>query len=161
MLYWFCHISTWIRHRYTCVPHPEPSSLPVPSLWVVPVHQPQKTLVSGTTVLFQWNSACFHVFRLFSIIWRVLFLIVWGTRNESYRPFFPQKVIHGTELLKVSVTTQRPLFSPQFSTFPGYTFRSNVFYWYVYLHTISFNCHDLPVKQIPWPSLFHRELKTR
>ena len=27
ILYWFCHILTWIRHRYTCVPHPEPSSL--------------------------------------------------------------------------------------------------------------------------------------
>ena len=27
ILYGFCHISTWIRHRYTCVPHPEPSSL--------------------------------------------------------------------------------------------------------------------------------------
>jgi len=23
------------------IPHPEPSSLPIPSLWVVPVHQPQ------------------------------------------------------------------------------------------------------------------------
>ena len=27
ILYWFCHWSTWIRHRYTRVPHPEPSSL--------------------------------------------------------------------------------------------------------------------------------------
>ena len=27
ILYWFCHISTWIRHRYTRVLHPEPSSL--------------------------------------------------------------------------------------------------------------------------------------
>jgi len=27
ILYWFCHISKWIRYRYTCVPHPEPSSL--------------------------------------------------------------------------------------------------------------------------------------
>jgi len=27
ILYWFCHISKWIRHRYTCVPHPELSSL--------------------------------------------------------------------------------------------------------------------------------------
>ena len=27
ILYWFCHISTWICHRYTCFPHPEPSSL--------------------------------------------------------------------------------------------------------------------------------------
>ena len=26
-MYWFCHISKWICHRYTCVPHPEPSSL--------------------------------------------------------------------------------------------------------------------------------------
>ena len=27
ILYWFCHTSKWICHRYTCVPHPEPSSL--------------------------------------------------------------------------------------------------------------------------------------
>ena len=27
ILYWFCHISKWICHRYTCVPHPVPSSL--------------------------------------------------------------------------------------------------------------------------------------
>ena len=27
ILYWFSHISKWIHHRYTCVPHPEPSSL--------------------------------------------------------------------------------------------------------------------------------------
>ena len=27
ILYWFCHISPWICHRYICVPHPEPSSL--------------------------------------------------------------------------------------------------------------------------------------
>ena len=24
ILYWFCHISTWIHNRYTRVPHPEP-----------------------------------------------------------------------------------------------------------------------------------------
>ena len=29
ILYWFCHTSTWICHRYTRVPHPErPSLLP-------------------------------------------------------------------------------------------------------------------------------------
>ena len=27
ILYWFCHVSAWIQHRYTRVPHPEPSSL--------------------------------------------------------------------------------------------------------------------------------------
>ena len=26
ILYWFCHTLTWIRHRCTCVLHPEPSS---------------------------------------------------------------------------------------------------------------------------------------
>ena len=26
ILYWFCHISTLIHHRYTRVPHPEPSN---------------------------------------------------------------------------------------------------------------------------------------
>ena len=30
ILYWFCRISKWICHRYTCVPHPEPSSLLLP-----------------------------------------------------------------------------------------------------------------------------------
>ena len=27
VLYWFCQTSKWICHRYTCVPHPESSSL--------------------------------------------------------------------------------------------------------------------------------------
>ena len=34
----FCHSLTWICHRCTCVPHPEPPShlpLPIPSLWVI------------------------------------------------------------------------------------------------------------------------------
>ena len=38
MLYWFCHISKWIRHRYTCVPHPEPSSLLPPH--TIPLGRP-------------------------------------------------------------------------------------------------------------------------
>jgi len=57
ILYWFCHISTWICHKYTCVPHPEPSSLPVPSLWVVPVHQPQASSIVHRT----WTGHSFHI----------------------------------------------------------------------------------------------------
>ena len=57
ILYWFCHISTWIRHRYTHVPHPEPSSLPIPSLWVVPVHQPQASGIVHQT----WTGDSFHI----------------------------------------------------------------------------------------------------
>ena len=38
VLYWFCHISKWICHRYTCVPHPEPSSLLPPH--TIPLGRP-------------------------------------------------------------------------------------------------------------------------
>ena len=38
ILYLFCHISKWIRHRYTCVPHPEPSSLLPPH--TIPLGRP-------------------------------------------------------------------------------------------------------------------------
>ena len=38
ILYWFCHISTWIHHRYTRVPHPEPSSLLPPH--TIPLGRP-------------------------------------------------------------------------------------------------------------------------
>ena len=58
-MYWFCHISKWIHHRCTCVPHPDPppSSLPIPSLWVVPVYQPQaSSIVHGT-----WTGDSFHI----------------------------------------------------------------------------------------------------
>ena len=57
LLYWFCQISKWIRHGYTCVPHPEPSSLPIPSLWVVPVHQPQASSIVHRT----WTGDSFHI----------------------------------------------------------------------------------------------------
>jgi len=57
ILYWFCHISKWIHHRYTCVPHPEPSSLPIPSLWVVPVHQSQASSIMHQT----WTGDLFHI----------------------------------------------------------------------------------------------------
>ena len=36
ILYWFCHTSTWIHHRNTCVPHPEP-----------PSHLPPRTIPLG------------------------------------------------------------------------------------------------------------------
>ena len=38
LLYWFCHISKWILHRYTCVPHPEPSFLLPPH--TIPLGRP-------------------------------------------------------------------------------------------------------------------------
>ena len=38
ILYWFCHISKWIRHRHTRVPHPEPSCLLPPH--TIPLGRP-------------------------------------------------------------------------------------------------------------------------
>ena len=38
ILYWFCQISKWIHHRYTCVPHPEPSSFLPPH--TIPLGRP-------------------------------------------------------------------------------------------------------------------------
>ena len=59
ILYWFCHTSTWIRHRYTRVPHPEPPShlLPLPSLWVISMHQPQASCILHRT----WTGDSFHI----------------------------------------------------------------------------------------------------
>ena len=66
-LYWFCHTSTSIHHGFTLVPHPEPpsTSLPIPSLWVIPVHQPQASCIlhrtwTGDSFLI-WYYTCFNV----------------------------------------------------------------------------------------------------
>ena len=44
ILYWFCQISKWISHRYTCLPHPEPSSLLPPH--TIPLGRPSAPVPS-------------------------------------------------------------------------------------------------------------------
>ena len=39
------------------IPNPPPSSLPVPSLWVIPVHQPQASSIVHRT----WTGDSFHI----------------------------------------------------------------------------------------------------
>ena len=45
ILYWFCHTSTWIHHRYTRVPHPEPSTLLPPH--TIPLGRPSAPVLSN------------------------------------------------------------------------------------------------------------------
>ena len=44
ILYWFCHASTWIRHRCTRVPNPEPPSLLPPC--TIPLSHPSAPVPS-------------------------------------------------------------------------------------------------------------------
>ena len=44
ILYWFCHTSTWIRHRCICVPNPEPPSYLPPH--TIPLGHPSATAPS-------------------------------------------------------------------------------------------------------------------
>ena len=65
ILYWFCHTSTWIRHRYTRVPHPEPHSLLPPG--TIPLGRlsaPAPSIQNHASNL-DWRFVChFHCFCL-------------------------------------------------------------------------------------------------
>ena len=62
ILYWFCHISKWTRHKYTCVLHPELSSLLPPH--TIPLGRP-----SALAPSIQYHAS--------NLDWQLGFLLVW------------------------------------------------------------------------------------
>ena len=60
ILYWFCHISKWIHHRYTCVPHPEPSSLLPPHS--IPLGRPSAPAPSIQYRASNLDCDSFHIY---------------------------------------------------------------------------------------------------
>ena len=65
IMYWFCHISKWIRHKYTCVPHPEPSSLLPPCF--IPLGHPSAPALSNQyhASNLDWWFVSYMIFYMF------------------------------------------------------------------------------------------------
>ena len=81
ILYWFCHISKWICHRYTYVPHPEPSSL-------LPPHTISLGCPSAPAPSIQW----------FLILTSIPIFTVWSWSSASpLQPYFPLRRLKGAK----------------------------------------------------------------
>ena len=63
--YWFCHISKRICHRYTCVPHPEPSSLLLPH--TIPLGRPSAPTpsIQYRALNLDWQLVSYMILYIF------------------------------------------------------------------------------------------------
>ena len=113
ILYWFCHTSTCICHGYTHIPilNPRPTSLPIPSLWVIPVHQPQASCILHRT----WS----HFFKR---VWCVCVLAAQSCLTLCYTMdcSLPDSTVHGilqARILEwVAIPFSRESFQPRDQT---------------------------------------------
>ena len=65
ILYWFCHISKWIRHRHTRVPHREPSSLLPPH--TIPLGRPSAPApsIQYRALILDWRFVSYMILYIF------------------------------------------------------------------------------------------------
>ena len=68
ILYWFCHISIWIRHRYTRVPDPEPSSLLLPC--TIPLGRPSALApsIQYHALNLDWRFVSYMILYMFQCL---------------------------------------------------------------------------------------------
>ena len=65
ILYWCCHTSTWFRHRYTRVPHPEPPShLPPHTIPLGHLNAPVPSIQYHTSNL-DWRLISYMILYMF------------------------------------------------------------------------------------------------
>ena len=65
ILYWFCHISTCIHHRYTRVPHPEPSSLLPPCTIPLGRPSPPAPSIQYRALNLDWQLVSYMILDMF------------------------------------------------------------------------------------------------
>ena len=66
ILYWFCHISTWIRHGVHVLPilNPPPTSLPIAFLWVIQRNAPAPSILYPASNL-DWRFVSYMILYMF------------------------------------------------------------------------------------------------
>ena len=84
ILYWFCHISTSIRHRYTHVPHPESSSLFPPC--TIPLGRPRAPAPS-----IQYHALNLFILDIDVLSFHSLCFLISLIRNLQISSFFFKK----------------------------------------------------------------------
>ena len=91
ILYWFCHTSTWIHHRYTRVPHPEPPILLPP--YTIPLGHPS---APAPSILYHASNLDW---------WFVSYLILYMFQCHSPKSF-PTSLSHRVQktVLYISVS---------------------------------------------------------
>ena len=116
ILYWFCHISKWICHRYTCVPHSEPSSLFPPH--TIPLGRP-----SAPAPSIQYRASNLDW-------WLVSYMILYIFQFHSPRSSHPLPLPESKRLFYISVSLLLPRIQ-------GYCYHLSKFHIYALVHYIG------------------------
>ena len=116
ILYWFCHTLTWICHRCTCGPHPEPSSHLPPH--PIPLGHPSAPALS---ILYHASN----------LDWRFIsHMIIYMFQCHSPKPSHPRPLPQGPKDCSISV-------SRLLSRIQGYRYHLSKFHIYALVYCIG------------------------